>query len=107
MIISIYGLIAWAALFNATGALLLVIDKKRARRHMRRIPEKRLLWIGFLGGAPVMLMTMYLIHHKTRHKKFTIGFLIASLVMLAALLYIWNDPEHFTLYWSVFWDEIY
>jgi uncharacterized membrane protein YsdA (DUF1294 family) len=106
MVISIIGLILWVAVFNVVGMIMLMNDKKRARRHMRRIPEKRLLWIGWLGGAPLMLVTMYLIHHKTHRKKFTIGFPIAIVVMAAVLLYMWNNPDQFHFYWTVFTSEL-
>ena len=107
IVVSIIGLIAWLVIFNLTGMVMLMNDKKRARRHARRIPEKRLMLMGWLGGAPLMLVTMYLIHHKTHRKKFTIGLPIAIVVIAAVLLYMWNDPEHFYFYWSVFQKDVY
>lgn len=107
MVISIIGLIIWIAIFNIAGMILLIQDKKRARRHMRRIPEKTLMWVGCLGGAPLMLVTMYLIHHKTHRKKFTIGFPIAIACMAALLLFMWFHPDQFVFYWTVFSNDIY
>ena len=106
MVIPITGLIAWLIILNVAGMLMMMNDKKRARRHMRRIPEKRLMWVGCLGGAPLMLVTMYLIHHKTHRKKFTIGLPIAIVVLVALFLYMWNDPEHFAFYWTMFRNEM-
>lgn len=107
MVISIIGLIIWLAVFNIAGMLMMMQDKKSARRHMRRIPEKRLMWVGCLGGAPLMLATMYLIHHKTHRKKFTIGFPIAIVCMIALFLFMWFQPDHFHFFWTVFTNEMY
>ena len=47
------------------------IAAKYATRH--RIRESTLLWLSIFGGLVAMLLTMYVIRHKTRHKKFMIG----------------------------------
>ncbi|MBQ8350891.1 MAG: DUF1294 domain-containing protein [Clostridia bacterium] len=46
------------------------IDKYRAKRHFRRVPEVTLLSLGFLGGAVGALCAMQLFRHKTKHKYF-------------------------------------
>ena len=107
MVISIVGLVAWFGILNLVGMFMMMRDKKNARRHARRVPEKRLMWIGCLGGAPLMLLTMYLIHHKTHRKKFTIGFPIAIVVIAAVLMYMWSDPVHFVFQWTSFYQELY
>lgn len=45
-------------------------DKLNAKRDGRRVPEDFLLTLGLLGGALAEYVTMKLIRHKTRHKKF-------------------------------------
>lgn len=106
MIISLTAIGIVLGFLNVLGMIMMMVDKKRARRHMRRIPENRLMWIGCLGGAPLMLVTMYLIHHKTHRKKFTIGFPIAIVCMLALFLFMWNHPEWFSFYNRVLYREI-
>lgn len=64
---------------------LTVHDKRRAKRHGRRIPERTLMLVGLLGGAPAMYATMRMIRHKTLHRKFMWG-LPAEIALQAALI---------------------
>ena len=62
-----------AALFSLISVVITALDKSRARNHGKRISESTLLYLAALGGAPLMFITMLLIHHKTRHIKFMLG----------------------------------
>ena len=62
-----------AALFSLISVVITALDKSRARDHGKRISESTLLYLAALGGAPLMFITMLLIHHKTRHIKFMLG----------------------------------
>lgn len=55
------------------AVVLTVYDKRAARLHKRRISEKTLMLIAFFGGAIAMYLTMLLLRHKTKHKKFMVG----------------------------------
>ena len=57
-------------LINTVSAVMTAADKYRARRGSWRIPERRLLLFGLLGGAFGEWVTMLLIRHKTKHLKF-------------------------------------
>lgn len=69
-------------------ALILTFYDKLAAKLLpkRRIPEAMLMWVGALGGALTMYVTMQLIRHKTQHKQFMIGLPLLMLlhVLLAA-----------------------
>lgn len=65
-------IICWV-LVSLTGIAVTIFDKLSAKRSGQRIPEFTLLLIAVLGAALPMYITMRLIHHKTRHKKFMIG----------------------------------
>ena len=75
----------WLVLLNLIAIIVTIHDKKQAKRDGWRVRESTLLLIGFLGGAPAMLLTMRKIRHKTRHAKFMVG-LPVILVLQAALL---------------------
>ena len=62
-----------AAVFSLISVVITALDKSRARNHGKRISESTLLYLAALGGAPLMFITMLLIHHKTRHIKFMLG----------------------------------
>ncbi|MFC5794399.1 DUF1294 domain-containing protein [Thalassorhabdus alkalitolerans] len=60
-------------IMNVIAGSLFIIDKQRARKKGRRIPEKTLFLCAFLGGSPSILLLMHVIRHKTRKKKFSTG----------------------------------
>lgn len=106
MYISVLALIAWIAAFNIIGCIMVMKDKQRARQGRRRIPERRLMWMGALGGAMLMWLTMILIHHKTHRKKFMVGLPIMLAVQIALILLAWENGQYFIFVWSAFYNEI-
>lgn len=57
-----------------TSIIVTIYDKIAAKRNPKgRIRERNLLLFGALGGALPMMLTMLLIHHKTRKPKFMLG----------------------------------
>ena len=75
-------------IINAAGFLLMLTDKRKARRGAWRIPESTLIWIAILGGSAGVLTGMYLLRHKTRHLKFVLG---VPLILFAQLaLFFWS-----------------
>lgn len=76
-------------LTSLVGISVTIFDKLSAKRSGQRIPEFTLLLIAFMGAALPMYITMRLIHHKTRRKKFMIGFpliFVLQFVFLAAAM---------------------
>lgn len=72
---------------SLAAVVVTVLDKWKARRNRWRIPEATLLALSALGGSLAMLITMRLIHHKTRKKKFMIGIpviLVLQIVLIVA-----------------------
>jgi uncharacterized membrane protein YsdA (DUF1294 family) len=63
-------------------------DKQRAKRGAWRIPEKVLLGIGFLCGAPGALLGMKLFRHKTQHVYFYIVNVLGLLWQVALLVWL-------------------
>lgn len=76
---------------SAITAIITVYDKFAAKYLPRiRIPEKVLLIMGFAGGASAEFITMKIIRHKTRHKKFMTGLpvmIVLHIVIAGVLLY--------------------
>lgn len=79
-------------LINAAGLLLMLADKKKARKQLWRIPEATLLTVAALGGSIGILAGMYLFHHKTRKPKFFIG---VPLILIAQLIAVFFLLRHF------------
>lgn len=79
----------WLLLINAAGYVLMGEDKRRALLKTRRIPERVLLLVAAAGGSLGVLLGMLSYHHKTRHKKFSLGvpgILLAQLLLAAAVI---------------------
>lgn len=71
---------------NLVALILCTVDKVRAAAGKWRVPEDTLLLTAALGGSPALLLSMLLLRHKTRHKKFILG-VPAILLAQAALVY--------------------
>lgn len=73
---------------NIVAISLTIYDKIASKKFRKnRIRENVLLLIGAMGAAVSMYITMKLIRHKTRHKKFMIGLPIIILLQMVFLLY--------------------
>jgi len=81
-------LIAYLIIINAAGFLLMLADKRKAKKKRWRIPEATLLSAAFFGGSFGVLLGMYTVHHKTKHPQFTVGvpLIIALQVVFLILL---------------------
>lgn len=76
----------YIVIINLIAIILTIHDKRAAVRHKWRVPESTLLITAALSGCIAMYMTMHIIHHKTRKKKFMIGIpVIFVFEVLAAL----------------------
>ena len=87
MEIPIAGAILWLIGVNIAATLTAMWDKNRARRREFRVPESTLWMLAAVGGAAAMWVTMYVIRHKTRHLKFTIG--VPAILIFQILIFLW------------------
>ena len=75
-------------LVNLIAFVLYGVDKRRARQGRWRISESTLLGIALLGGAIGAMVGMKVFHHKTKHKKFSLGLPVIFVLQMALVLYI-------------------
>ncbi len=80
-ILSLYLLV-----MNALGLLLMIRDKQQAIKRGRRIPEFNLIMVAALGGSLGSLLGMYIVRHKTRHLKFTVGVPVMLFIHVTLIL---------------------
>lgn len=66
-------LILYLLIINAASFLLMLADKRKARKKAWRIPESTLLGLAALGGSFGTMVAMRLFRHKTLHLKFSLG----------------------------------
>ena len=83
-------ILIFLAVINILSVIFCLLDKYYAVNNKWRIPEKTLFLLSLLGGAMGMYVTMCLIRHKTRHKRFMIGFpliIIAQIVLITIVIF--------------------
>ena len=66
-------LLAYLVIINAVGFLIMLADKRKAKKNLWRIPERAMMSTAVSGGSLGILLGMYTVRHKTKHLKFTIG----------------------------------
>ncbi len=84
-------LVSYFLIINLIGFLSMYIDKRRARKHLWRIPEATLFIIAIIGGSIGSIAGMHLFRHKTRHWYFVYGMpaiLIVQIALVLLLLYL-------------------
>ena len=81
-------LLVYLLIINAAGFLLMLVDKYKAKKNRWRIPEATLMTVSVLGGSIGSLAGMYLVRHKTRHPKFTLGIPLILAVQITAAVWI-------------------
>lgn len=79
-------LVIFYAAVSLLAAVITVADKRSSERKGERIPEKTLLAVAAVGGALSMYITMKIIRHKTKKKKFMAGLPLIT-VLHAVLVY--------------------
>ena len=81
-------ILAYLLIVNAAAFLLMLIDKIKAKKNLRRIKESTLMLSAAIGGSIGALAGMYTFRHKTLHRKFTIGIPAILILQIAAVVYI-------------------
>ena len=85
-IFSVKNIVIYLILINLITFLAMYIDKRKAKKGKRRIPEKTLFVLVGLGGGIGGILGMYLFRHKTKKTRFVIGF--PAILIFEALVVI-------------------
>ena len=76
--------LVYLAVISFVAFVMTVWDKHCARRGKWRVPERSLITVSLLGGSVMMLLTMKLVRHKTKHPKFMVGIPVIIVLQFAA-----------------------
>lgn len=79
--------LGYVLLINLLLFLLMGMDKRAAKRKKWRIPERRLLTLGIIGGGIGGIIGMLVFHHKTHRIYFTICYVVNIICWEIAFLY--------------------
>ena len=77
----------YLTVINLAGFFVMGIDKRKARRHKWRVPEKTFFIIALLLGSVGTWIGMYVFRHKTRHWYFVIGMPAILAAQIAAVVF--------------------
>jgi uncharacterized membrane protein YsdA (DUF1294 family) len=72
-------------LINLVSAIAFYVDKRKAIKNRKRIPEASLHLLELLGGVFSNLILMYLLHHKNRKASYYLITFIIALVWIVFL----------------------
>ena len=78
----------YLAVVNCLLFILMGVDKYKAIRGARRIPEATLFLAALLGGGLGGTFGMFSFRHKTRHLKFELGFPLIILAQWALIVWL-------------------
>lgn len=82
------SIIAYLLALNTVAGTAFAVDKSRARRNGRRIPEKHLLGLAGAGGSLGALAAMYICRHKNRKPQFAWGLPAILMIQVSLALFI-------------------
>lgn len=80
---------AWLATITAITFAIYGLDKRRAVRGERRVPERDLLFLALIGGSAGAAGAMLAFRHKTRKPAFLLPFAAVVALQTAALTWWW------------------
>lgn len=80
-------MLIYLTVVNIIAFIAYGVDKRKARKNQWRIPEKNLLFLAVIGGSVGALAGMYIFHHKTLHKKFTVG---VPVILVLQIIFIYG-----------------
>lgn len=83
-------LLVYLLIINASGLLLMLLDKHKAKEKMWRIPEAFLMGVAVLGGSLGCVIGMRLFHHKTRKPMFSIGLPLILAVQIVLVVFLFR-----------------
>ena len=81
-------ILGWYVLLNLLLYGAMALDKRRAKKHQWRIPEKTLFLLAFLGGGLGGILAMVQKRHKTKHISFIIGFPVAMILHILLIVFL-------------------
>ena len=82
-------LVLYFVLISAVSLIVTVYDKIASKKYPRnRVPEKYLFLLSAIGGSVSMYITMQIIRHKTRHKRFMIGIPVIFILQISVLIFV-------------------
>ncbi|MNK51356.1 hypothetical protein D3C87_702580 [compost metagenome] len=81
-------MIFYLIIISVISFILFGIDKRKAKKHQRRISEFSLLFISFIGGSIGSFLGMVIFNHKIAKPSFWLKLMAVIIIQILALIYI-------------------
>ena len=81
-------LLYYLAFINFLLFVLMGVDKAKAKRGSRRVPEATLFFLAVVCGSLGGMLGMAAFRHKTLHKSFRVGFPVILIAQFALAGYL-------------------
>ncbi|MDT8859441.1 DUF1294 domain-containing protein [Alkalihalobacillus sp. MEB130] len=81
-------ILSYFIVVNFLAFVIMGLDKSKAKKRERRVPEKTLWSIALLGGSVGTYIGMKQFRHKTKHKTFMIGIPLIIFSQIIVLVFI-------------------
>ncbi len=88
-------IITYVIFVNLLGFALMGIDKRKAVKHLWRIPEAVLFIVAVIGGSIGCIFGMQIFRHKTRYWNFVYGMPAILILQVVLILLLLNAPIEF------------
>lgn len=75
-------------IINIIAFLITSVDKLLAILNKRRISEKTIIIISFIGGSLGTAISMIIFHHKTKKTKFKVFIPLALILNILIIVYL-------------------
>ena len=85
-VFSIKNIIIYLIVMNLITFLAMYIDKRKAKKGKWRISETALFVLALIGGSIGGIAGMYTFRHKTKKKRFTIGFPVILVLQIVVII---------------------
>lgn len=76
---------------SAISFILFGIDKRKAKKHQRRVPESTLLILSFLGGSLGSILGMFIFSHKISKFSFWVKLLVVVAIQILVAIYAFHN----------------
>lgn len=81
---------AYVVVINTIAFVVMLHDKRQAKKHRRRVPEKNLFLLATAYGSLGIFLGMYVFRHKTKHASFVYGIPSIMFIQLFLSLYLFK-----------------
>ncbi|MGK0551434.1 DUF1294 domain-containing protein [Enterococcus faecalis] len=82
------SIVIYFILINLLVYCMMAYDKRQARKNRWRIPQRRLLCLGLLGGGLGGLIGGKQFHHKTQKMRFFCCYFAGAVMMVLVLIFL-------------------